>query len=99
MATQLRVFTIKPGKMKEWNAGWTRGVAPLRLKWGFSIPGAWVLEEANQFFWLLRYDGPEGFEARDAAYYASEDRKSLDPDPAQYIAKQETRFVTAVWPP
>ena len=98
MATQLRMFTIKPGKMRDWVEGWTRLVVPLRRKHGFEIPGAWVIEEQNTFVWLLRYDGPEGFEAKDAAYYAAADRRNLDPDPAEHIAKAEAWFVTPVLP-
>ena len=97
MATQLRCSRFRgadEGIARRVDAR----VAPLRPKWGFSIPAAWVVEETNEFVWLLRYDGPEGFEARDEAYYASDDRKSLNPDPARYIASADTRFGIAVWP-
>src|SRR6266571_2883034 len=74
--SQLRMYTIKEGKMAEWVDGWTRGVLPLRRKFGFRVDGAWVVPEGNRFIWILSYDGPEGFEARDSAYYDSLDRKS-----------------------
>ncbi len=54
MATQLRVFTIEPRKTKAWLDGWTRGVVQLGLKWGFSSPAAWVVEERDELLWLLR---------------------------------------------
>jgi len=33
--SQLRMYAIKEGKMAEWVDGWTRGVLPLRRKFGF----------------------------------------------------------------
>ena len=40
MTTQIRIYQIKPSKMKDWVEGWTRGVCLLRRKHGFHIPGA-----------------------------------------------------------
>lgn len=96
--SQLRIFTINRGKMDDFVQAWLEGVYPLRRKYGFEIEGAWVITETNEFVWILSYDGPEGFEARDAAYYASEDRKTLEPDPRPYIAKAEAWLVTSILP-
>ena len=94
--TQIRIFTINRGKMDAFVDAWLKGVYPLRTKSGFKIERAWVVKEKNKFIWVLSYDGPEGFEAKDSAYYASEKRKILDPDPAQYIADVEKYFIEAV---
>lgn len=75
-----------------------RGVYPLRQRYGFAIPSAWVIRERNEFVWILTYDGPEEWQARDAAYYASPERAALDPDPAQYIARAEHWFLSPVVP-
>jgi len=84
--SQLRMYTIKEGKMAEWVDGWTRGVLPLRRKFGFRVDGAWVVPEGNRFIWILSYD--------------SSDRKSMKPDPAPLIEKAESWFVTsAIEPP
>jgi hypothetical protein len=93
---QLRVFTINRGQMDRFLDAWMRGVPPLRLKHGFRIDGAWVVPERNEFLWVLSYDGPEGFAAKDSAYYASAERGSLDPDPVQFIARAERWFVRPV---
>ena len=93
--SQLRMYTIQEGRMDEWLEGWSKGVLPLRRKFGFRVDGAWVVRGENKFVWILTYDGPEGFEARDAAYYASTDRSSLDPDPAPLIEKAETSFMAS----
>ena len=94
MVSQLRIFTINRGKMDQFIEAWLQGVYPLRLKHGFTIEHAWVTRERNEFLWILSYDGPEDWESKDAAYYASEERNILDPDPRQYIAKSERRFIT-----
>ena len=98
MVSQLRIFTINRGKMDDFVKAWTAGVYPLRRKHGFNIEAAWVIRERNEFIWILSCDGPEEFESRDAAYYASAERAALDPDPAQYIARAEHWFMTSVLP-
>lgn len=87
--SQLRIYTIREGKMDEWLDGWSKQVLPLRRKFGFRIDGAWVVPSQNKFIWIIAYDGPEGFQARDEEYYASHDRKALQPDPAPLIEEAE----------
>lgn len=98
MVSQLRIYTIESGRMEEWVEAWTQSVYPLRLKHGFAIPGAWVVEGQNKFVWIVSYDGPETWEAKEEAYYGSSDRRALDPDPAQYLMKTESWFITSVLP-
>lgn len=96
MISQLRIFTINRGKMDDFLKAWSDGVYPLRLNHGFNIPAAWVSRERNEFMWILTYDGPDDWETKDAAYYASEERTVLEPDPRQYIARGERRFIDPV---
>jgi|SRR5207245_8071473 len=91
--TQLRIYTIKDGKLDVFVDAWKRGVVPVRRTFGFQVDGAWIDREGSRFVWLLSYDGAEGFEARDAAYYASPERTALSPDPADLIVASEHRFV------
>ena len=51
--------------------------------------GAWSIEESNEFVWVISYDRSEGFAAADAAYYASEERRRLSPDPAEHIVSSD----------
>jgi len=94
--SQLRMYTINKGKMDEFVTGWAESIVPLRLKYGFRVDGAWVVQEQNRFVWILSYDGPDDWEARNRAYYESPERKALDPDPAQHIAHMETYLITPV---
>ena len=89
MKAQLRMYTAKEGELETFVREWRSGVVPLRQAFGFRIEGAWVLPEERKFVWIVSYDGPEGFEARDRAYYASDARKTLSPDPARLL--EETR--------
>ena len=57
-----------------------------------------VIEERNEFVWIVSYDGPEKWDAKQAEYYSSPERAAVDPDPAQYIAKTERWFVKSVLP-
>ena len=94
--SQLRIYTIEDGKLDEFVQRWKAGVLPLRLGHGFTVDGAWVAREENRFVWILSYDGPETWEAANAAYYDSDERKALGPDPAKLIAEVQTWFISDV---
>ena len=92
---QLRIYTINRGKLGEFVSAWKEGVYPLRRAHGYAIPAAWTIEETNQFVWIVTYDGPD-WQAKEAAYYSSAGRRTLEPDPAQWIARAERWFMTPV---
>ena len=96
MATQLRVYTINRGSLEQFAEEWKEKVYPLRLEHGFLIHGAWMMEESNQFIWLISYDGDESWEEKEKAYYSSADRSGMDPNPARLIARPEQSFVESV---
>jgi hypothetical protein len=87
---QLRIYRIEAGHLDDFAEAWRRGVEPLRRRFGFSNQ-AWTVPGEDVFIWLVAYDGDGTFEAADAAYYASPERKALAPDPAQWIRENETR--------
>ena len=74
---------------------WQTSIVPLRIRMGFRIESAWVVENENKFIWILAYDGAD-WDAATAAYFASPERKSLNPDPAQHIAHIEEKFIMPV---
>jgi hypothetical protein len=73
--------------MDDFVAAWTAGVVPLREEYGFTFQGAWAVDETNEFIWVLAHTDTESFESADRRYYESSARKSLKPDPAQFIAE------------
>ncbi len=93
---QIRIYTINHGKMDTFVQVWRDGVAPIRRKIGFTIVGAWVNRQTNQFVWILQYDGPEEWAVKDREYFDSPSRKSLNPDPAALIARTEQYFIEQV---
>ena len=98
MEYQLRRYRIRAGKMDAFLDAWLRGVYPLRRQFGFTFVGAWRVEGADEFVWIIGFDGPEGFARADARYYESEERKRVSPDPAQYIEMPEGRMMRSVLP-
>jgi tetratricopeptide (TPR) repeat protein len=96
--SQLRMYTIKDGRMDEFLKVWREGVYPLRLQHGFRVDGAWVLRNENKFVWIVSYDGPDSWDARVKAYHDSPARKAMSPDPMQFITHIEEKFMTSVLP-
>ena len=95
--TQLRLFTIDRGRLEDFAKAWLAGVYPLRRAQGYRIEQAGVIEQTNQFVWLVEYDGDD-FEEKEREYYSSAERAALDPDPAQWIARAEAYLVRSVLP-
>jgi NIPSNAP len=93
---ELRLYTIDKGKLDDFANQWRAGVYPLRTKLGYQIPFAAKVPATNQFVWLLTYSGPESWDKKEDAYYASPERTNVKPDPAQLIARPERWFVTPV---
>ena len=93
---QLRLYTIDKGRLDDFVTAWHAGVYTLRRKLGYEIPFAAKIPATNQFIWLLTYDGAEPWDNKEAAYYASAERKLLSPDPAQWIARPEHLMVIPI---
>ena len=71
-------------------------MVPSRERFGFKIVTALADKESGEFVWLLSWDGPEGYEAADRAYYESPGRKSVSWDPAPFIIAHELRILREV---
>jgi hypothetical protein len=87
---QLRSYVVRDGQMDAFMAAWKGGVIPLRRQFGFTIDGAWLDREANRFVWVVGYDGPGTFDEAAAAYYASPERATMDPDPGSFLVSMDT---------
>jgi hypothetical protein len=93
--SQLRIYTIEPGRLEDFVRVWSAGVRPLRRRFGFES-AAWTVPEESLFIWLVTYRGEKPFEEADTSYYASPERQAMTPDPAQWIVKNETRWLRPV---
>ncbi len=96
MEYRLRIYGVKQGQMAAWVDEWSRLIRPLREQLGFRVLGAWASEESSTFVWLLGYDGPDGYETADAAYYSSPERAAADPDPARHLVSTQQLEVKPV---
>ena len=99
MATQLRKYTIKKGQMADFVASWMDNVYPLRLKHGFKVEHAGVLDDSDEFVCVLTDGDGDDWDTREAAYYGSEEHAQLEPLLAPHIGGGETWFIRSVVPP
>ena len=89
MVTQLRDYRIAGGSLHRFTDEWRAGIVPVRRENGFTIDGAWTIDDASRFVWLLSYPGDwDAFAAADRAYHASPQRTTLNPNPARLIEEQ-----------
>lgn len=84
---QFRRYRIASDSMDAFVEAWRDGVLPLRQSLGFEVVGAWVVDETNEFVWIIGHPGD--LEEANRAYYSSPERAALDPDPARLIAEVE----------
>jgi antibiotic biosynthesis monooxygenase (ABM) superfamily enzyme len=69
--TQLRRYTIEPGRMDDFLAWWPSILGP-REQYGFRVAFAHADDENNQFVWAVEHDGD--FDSAEAVYMASPER-------------------------
>jgi hypothetical protein len=90
------MYEIAPGRLAEFVREWRAAVVPLRERYGFRVDGAWAVEGEDRFVWILTFVGEGTFEENDAAYYASPERKALEPDPARHIVRPDAWMIRPV---
>lgn len=93
MATQLRIYDIKPGLMDEFVGKVAAHIIPLRKRHGFGVSGPWRNDADNQYVWMVHYDGEEGFEAAAERYYNDPARAELPFNPMDYITNADLRML------
>lgn len=96
MREQVRIYTINKGCLHQFVAEWNEKIRPLREKLGFRIVGGWTLEATNQFVWVQTYEGDGSWEEQDQAYFASDERRAMNPDPGRLIARMEQYYADPV---
>ncbi|MDA4117444.1 MAG: NIPSNAP family protein [Thaumarchaeota archaeon] len=95
---QLREYQVKTGEMDEFIAEWHTVIYPLRLRFGFTVVGAWRVGD-DRFVWILKWEHPsKTFEEAEKAYYDSDERKGINPVPTRHLSNMETRMMTDAVP-
>jgi len=90
---QLRIYTINRGALQQFAKEWNDLIRPLREKLGFKVHSAWAVASTNQFVWIMSYDGPHSWAEMDRAYFESDERRAMNPNPARNIARMEEYFM------
>lgn len=93
MEYQLRMYRVEEGQMDTF-LGIFPEVVAARQAVGFEVVGAWMIPEENQFIWIVGAE--DGIEATSERYYASEQRRAIDPEPAKLLESIDTRTMVAV---
>ena len=93
MEHQLRIYQVKDGQMDAF-LGIFPAVVKARRAVGFDVVGAWMIPTDNQFVWIV--GAADGIEATSERYYASEQRRAIEPEPAKLLDTIDTRTMVAV---
>ena len=90
---QLRMYDLKPDGMAPFLEVFPR-VVEARRAHDMDVVGAWVDEEHNRFVWVV--SGPDDFDDAVSRYLAGPERSTMQPDPADFIAKFDVAMVEPV---
>jgi hypothetical protein len=85
---QLREYTIEAGRLDDFVREWREHVLPLRVAMGFNLLGPWIDRETSRFILIVGYDGD--FDAANDAFYRSDERRAMQPDPARLVVDTRT---------
>ena len=96
MARQLRIYTMKDGRLADWVSLWTEQVAPLRRRSGFEVTG-YRVPDKEQFVWILDRPGTaEEFKAADDEYYAQPEHAPLAAKGNEWVDNAQSSFLEPV---
>ena len=96
VTAELRIYSVLPGQMEAFVRVFHEQIVPARRALGYEVEGAWRDDDDGVFAWVVSYDGPDSWEDREAAYYASPERAAMDPQPGVFLRGQETRLMGRV---
>jgi hypothetical protein len=96
MEYQLRHYRLAPGTKEQFVEEWRATVLPLRRRLGFEVLGAWEMVDADEFAWVLSWDGPEGYAVAEEHYQEVRAQEHIDPDPKRHVVESTLRIMRAV---
>ena len=89
MATEVRIYTMKPGKLDDFIEIFQRDIMPTSAAYGVRIHAAWLNREQNEFVWVRSYDDEETLER----YSNSPERARYTPSTQLCLESMEVRTV------
>ena len=96
MVSQLRIYTINRGMMDSWLKLFEEHIRPVHSRLGMPVERTWVNADRTEFLWVRSFQNAEEIPDKEAAYFASPERKALGDTPQQHIAKMEIRDIEPV---
>ena len=91
--SQLRIYTFHPETAEEWVRLFHAHIQPLREAHGFSVDASYLSDDHTRFCWITSHDCPDGWDAAEAAYYASPERNQLPFTTSDYITGHDVTMV------
>ncbi len=92
MATEVRMYRLKPGRSDAFIELFTSKVMPTAARYGVRIHAAWLDRANNELIWIRSYDSRADVEA----YESSPERIGYIPDARSCIESADIREVEPV---
>ena len=92
MPTEVRIYTMKPGKLDDFVAIFIDEIMPTSAKFGVRIHAAWRNDEGNEFVWVRSYDDAETL----STYSDSPERALYSDRTHECLEQMQVRMVEAV---
>ena len=92
MPTEVRIYTMNPGKLDEFVELFTDCIMPTSRNYGVRIHAAWRNDAANEWVWVRSYDDEETIER----YNGSPERAQYFPLVQACIESTDVRTVESV---
>lgn len=92
MPTEVRIYTIKPGKLDEFIELFKNDIVPTSAAFGVRVHGAWRHDAENEFVWVRSYDD----EATLERYSNSPERAVYTPKTQACVESMAVRVVESV---
>lgn len=99
MISQLRVYTVRAGRMEEWIAYWKATMVPLLSEAGIRVEGAWTNEERTQFYWIRSFPDDVDFWEAERAFNRSVAELPKERIPFQYLSRMDVQIFHEVYRP
>jgi quinol monooxygenase YgiN len=90
--TEVRIYTMKSGKLDDFIEIFTKSIMPTSATFGVKIHAAWRNDAANEFVWVRSYDDEKTLER----YSNSPERAEYTPKTQECIDSMEVRTVESV---
>lgn len=92
MPTEVRIYTMKPGKLDDFIKVFREHIMPTSGSFGIRVLAGWRNDERNEFVWVRSYDNQATLDR----YSASPERAVYMPLTQACIDHQEIRTVEPV---